>query len=856
MPSTQSPDPDIGIQHAPERLEPLTAETPSASGCFHCGQPVPPSLKLSVVVDGCAQPMCCHGCAAVAQAIVGGGLADYYRHRSTPAATAVAFDDEMRRRVLIYDDSEVQREFVHIEDDQIREASLVLEGITCAACVWLNERHIAAVPGVLDVEVNYATHRARVRWDNSRTRLSEIINAIARIGYRAHPYDPDRHERALAQARRDRLRRLGVAGALGMQVMILAVALYAGAWSGMETEFRQLFRWLSLALAAPVVIYSGQPFFASAWRDLSNRQLGMDVPVALAISIAFIASAWATLSGRGEVYYDSVVMFVFFLLTARYFELAGRKRATEASDVLVHRAPAMATRLEGDQGQEAVVPIGMLRAGERVLVRPGEIVPADGRVLEGQSSVDESLLTGESAPVSKSGGHQLVGGSVNIESPLVMEVEKVGGQTRLAAIVRLLDRAQSEKPDIAQLADRIAAWFVGGVLVLAAAVALYWWRIDPALWLPITIAVLVITCPCALSLATPTATAVTTGRLMRLGLLATRGHALETVARATHFVFDKTGTITLGRPRFVDVRVLADLSADECLRIAATLERQSEHPVAKALVAAAGDLAPMPASALVAQPGAGVKGRIGKRQWVIGTPRFVCAQAGMTVDAQPLAELRQGGATVVLLASQGTLYAAFTMADELREGARALIERLQAWNKTVWLLTGDHERAARHVAAQAGIDQLAWDLTPEEKVERVKALQRGGAVVAMVGDGVNDAPVLAQAQVAIAMGGGTQLAAISADMILLSQQLAHLGIGIQVSRRMLGIIRQNLMWALAYNAIALPAAAMGFVAPWMAALGMSGSSLLVVANALRLARANDGAHAQPRATSAPLRSTG
>jgi Cu2+-exporting ATPase len=855
MSATQPPKPDTGFQGTPGCLGQTTVESRSALGCFHCGQPVPPELKLSVVIDGRTQPMCCHGCAAVTQAIVDGGLVDYYRYRSAPAITGLTLDDTVQGRAVIYDEPEFQREFVHIEDDRVREASLVLEGITCAACVWLNERHIAATPGVLDVQVNYATQRARVRWDNSRTRLSEIINAITRIGYRAHPYDPDRHERALAQTRRDRLRRLGVAGALGMQVMILAVALYAGAWSGMESEFRQLFRWLSLALAAPVVIYSGQPFFASAWRDLSNRQLGMDVPVALAIGIAFIASAWATLSGRGDVYYDSVVMFVFFLLTARYFELAGRKRATEASDILVHRAPAMATRLEADQGKEAVVPIGMLRAGERVLVRPGETVPADGRVLEGQSSVDESLLTGESAPVSKSAGHELVGGSVNVESPLVMEVEKVGSQTRLAAIVRLLDRAQSEKPEIARLADRIAAWFVGGVLLLASAVALYWWRIDPRLCLPITIAVLVITCPCALSLATPTAIAVTTGRLMRLGLLATRGHALETLARATHFVFDKTGTLTLGRPRLVDVQVLADLSADQCLRIAMSLEGHSEHPIAKALIRTATGT-PMPVTAVTAEPGAGIYGCINEQEYFIGSPRFIERKTGLGLTPRVLDELRQSGGSVVVLASRHTLCAAFVLADELRDGAQTLVEHLRARGKAVWLLTGDHERAARRVAADAGTDQLAWDLTPGDKVERVKALQRDGAVVAMVGDGVNDAPVLAQAQVAIAMGPSTPLAAVSADMILLSGRLDDLATGIDTSRRMLNIIRQNLIWALAYNAIALPAAAMGFVAPWMAVLGMSGSSLLVVANALRLARTGSREPVHRAAAPTSLRSAG
>ncbi len=821
----------------PMQQTPLTSAQPTATyevACYHCGQPLPPGNVLSVTIQGEARPMCCHGCAAVAQAICAGGLEDFYHHRTALSPTAASVDRDDEREIALYDHPQLQREFVRVCADGSREVSLLLEGIVCAACVWLNERRIAALPGVLEVQVNYTTHRARVRWDDHRIHLSGILNAIADIGYRARPYDPRRQEQVLVRARRDQLRRLGVAGALGMQVMILSVALYGGAWWGIESEFRQLFRWLSLALTLPIVGYCAQPFFISAWRDLKNRRAGMDVPVALAISIAFVASAWATATDAGEVYYDSVVMFVFFLLSARYFELAARKRAVEVADSLAQGAPATAVRIDVETAEQTVIPVGLLRPGDRVLIRPGDTIAADGRVQQGHSSVDESLLTGESVPVDKSPGEGLLGGSINIESPLVMEIEQVGVHTRLAGIARLLERAQSEKPQIAQIADRIAAWFIGAVLALTALVALYWWHTNPRLALPIVIALLVVTCPCALSLATPAAVTATVGRLMRLGLLVTRGHALETLARATHFVFDKTGTLTKGRVHVLETEVFADLTRDQCLQIAASLERHSEHPFAKALVSAGHGSAALSVSAPHAVPGGGVSGDIDGRRYFIGSPRFVYTQTGAQLPEHKLAGLQHGAHSIVVLASGETLYAAFVLADELRTGARELIAQLQASGRTVSLLTGDHEPAARSIAARVGIEQLAFELTPEDKLKKVQALQRQGAIVAMIGDGVNDAPVLAQAQVAIAIGGDTAITAVAADIILLSGELLQLVYGIHAARKMLHIIRQNFAWALAYNLIALPAAALGFVAPWLAALGMSASSLIVVTNALRL----------------------
>ncbi|TAM47546.1 MAG: cadmium-translocating P-type ATPase [Gammaproteobacteria bacterium] len=813
-----------------------TENTGSAPAtCFHCGLPVPTGAGFGVTVDGVRQPMCCRGCEAVAQAIVDGGLADYYRHRTAAAPTGRELVPAFLREAAVYDHPAVQKSFVRAEGEHVREAALILEGITCAACVWLNERHLASLPGVVSVHVNYATHRMRVRWDERQLKLSDILAAVTRIGYLAHPYDPGRSQQLLEQERKTMLRRLGLAGVMAAQVMVLAEALYLGSDTGAESEFAGFFYWVSLLLTLPVLAYSATPFFKGAWNDLKHFRAGMDVPVVLGILGAFVASLWTTVTHEGTVYYDSVTMFVFFLLGGRYFELRARTRAAEAAESLVRAVPATATRLIADGGEETVA-VAELAPGDTVLVRPGETIPADGTVIAGRSSVDESLLTGESLPVNKQSGVHVVGGSINVESPLTVRLAQVGADTVLAAILRLLDRAQTEKPHLALLADRAAAWFTGAVLIVAALTALYWWWHNPVLWLPITVAVLVITCPCALSLATPTALTAATGALTRAGLLVTRGHALETLARATHFVFDKTGTLTEGKLRLLETRTLAGLSADECLRLAGALERHSEHPVARALRAAV--MGPLPGAAEVRNiPGAGLQGVIDGEVYYIGTPAFVRERAHGAVDEKLLASLRAAGGTVVVLANRKGPLAAFVLGDTLRPEARALVDTLKARGRHVLLLTGDHEQAARRVGKELGIDDIAWELSPADKLARVSALQERGAVVAMVGDGVNDAPVLARASVSIAIGGAADVAAASADMILLAPRLDALRTGLDAAGRTLSVVRQNLAWAVAYNFIAVPAAVLGYVTPWLAALGMSLSSLLVVANSLRLLKA-------------------
>ncbi|MEZ5476524.1 MAG: heavy metal translocating P-type ATPase metal-binding domain-containing protein [Thiolinea sp.] len=445
---------------------------PVSSDCFHCGLPVPAGADYQVEIEGQSRTMCCAGCQAVAQAIVDNDLLDFYRFRTT--RTGQRPDElvpEQLRELQVYDSDELQRSFVRQhEDGQRREAALILEGIVCAACVWLNERHVKQLPGVLEFRVNYSTHRAQLIWDNSQIRLSEVLQAISAIGYHAHPFDPGRLQSLQKQEKSAALRRIAVAGLGMMQVMMVSLALYMGEYADMSTGMRQFLRWVSLVIAVPVLLYSARVFFTAAWRDLRHKQLGMDVPVALAMGVAFAASVWATLSGTGEIYFDSVTMFTFFLLTGRFLEMTARHRAGQVAEALVRLLPATAVRLrDADDAQETVA-VSELAPGNRVLIRPGEVIPADGVVLEGNSSINESLLTGESLPCPKTVGDELIGGALNVESPLVMRVERLGDDTVLAAIVRLLDRAQTEKPRLALLADRVASWFVLFILLLAAAV--------------------------------------------------------------------------------------------------------------------------------------------------------------------------------------------------------------------------------------------------------------------------------------------------------------------------------------------------------------------------------------------------
>ncbi|MDH5387358.1 MAG: heavy metal translocating P-type ATPase [Gammaproteobacteria bacterium] len=814
--------------------------------CFHCGLPVAKQLDIHVNINGKSEAMCCYGCQAVAQSIVNSGMEDFYKFRTEPSLRPEEIVPEFLHQLKAYDNPQVQKHFVSDGSEQVREVSLILEGIVCAACIWLNEQHLNALPGVISANINYSNNRARVRWDNNRITLSEILESITRIGYLAHPYNPDRQQALIEKEKKQQLRRIGIAGVLGMQIMILAVAMYTGEWWGMEEGFKQMFRWVSLAVTTPLLLFASTPFFSAALRDLKNKRVGMDVPVALGIGIAFTASLMHTIQGSGEVYFDSVAMFTFFLLSARYFESGARKRTAEATEALLSLQPAIATKLivddNGvyDQQNQTCISVAELGIGDYVLVRPGEHIPADGRIVEGTSGINESLITGESLPVTKTIGDETVGGSTNTENPLVIKIDKIGDDTVLASIHRLLDEAQNRKPAIAKIADRIASKFVSIILLLASGVAIYWYQVDPEHWVAITVATLVVTCPCALSLATPAALTAASGQLAKLGLLPNSATALETLSKASDFVFDKTGTLTQGNIHMVKAVLLDDSPIEHHLQIAAALEASSEHPVAKSLIQAANETTnsgeQIKVSQLDNKAGSGVNGIIDGTHWHLGNINYINQLCEQGVPVSLLEKNQINEMTLVALATDKKIFAIFAFDDELRAEAPALIQQLKQQNKIITLMTGDHEANALRIAKIVGIENVYADMKPADKLAQVQKMQQSGAIVAMTGDGINDAPVLAGADVSIAMGSGTQLAAAHADLILLSNHVEHLYTGYQISRQTLKIIKQNLTWAFGYNLLAVPAAATGHVDPWMAAIGMSASSLFVVLNALRLTK--------------------
>ncbi|QEQ97156.1 heavy metal translocating P-type ATPase [Neptunomonas concharum] len=800
--------------------------------CFHCGQDVPEGTHFSVVVKGQNQPMCCPGCQAVTETIIQSGLEHYYKHRQgeaglIPEMTGAELPSAVKDELQLYNNPNIQKEFVISLEEDVKEASLVIEGITCAACVWLLEHHLVKQPGVTQASVNLTNHRARIRWRANEIALSDIMSAIYKIGYQGHPYNPDKEEQLFEQERKQAVRRLGIAGVGMMQVMMMAVALYAGTLQGIEDKFETFIRWTSLIIATPVVLYSAKPFFVAALRDIRTRHLSMDVPVSIAIGLAYLASVWATITQSGEVYFDSVTMFTFFLLIGRYLEMQARHRTGRAGNSLLNLLPASAIKIV--EGHEALVPATELKPGDIVLVKPGHTIPADGVIKTGASSIDESALTGEYLPVSRTIGDQVVGGTINAENPIQLEVTEVGAQTRLSAIVRLLDRAHEEKPQVAKVADKVASYFVAAVLVTATIVSLVWWQIEPSHAFWVTLSVLVVTCPCALSLATPTALTAATGTLRQNGLLITRGHVLDSLATATHVVFDKTGTLTEGNLSLKSTVTLGNIDTQFALETAAALESHSEHPIAKAFHR----YGIKAADSLQAELGQGLEGEVEGKRYRIGKPEYAAAlcHRQMTISDAP----DQHGQWL-LLCDQHEPIAWFCLNDQLRKDTERTLQELKKLGLKIQMLTGDSSAAVHEIAEQLSIDTVIANVSPKEKLAHVQALQKEGARVIMVGDGINDIPVLAGAQTSIAMGGATDLAKTNADAVLIGSELSRLTDAILLSKKTQYIIRQNLGWSIMYNLLALPLASAGFIAPYMAAIGMSASSLVVVGNALRLTK--------------------
>lgn len=794
--------------------------------CFHCSLPSAPGFKA--VIAGREQVFCCAGCQAVAMAIVDGGLQSYYQYREQQGAkpeTAPLHNTAFET----YDLPEVQEDFVvesavSGQQDTLLQAAVNVEGITCTACVWLIEQHINKLKGVEFVNVNSSSHQGLIRFNPKQIKLSKIFSEFSHIGFKLNPNIARTSQESWQQRQRKAILRLGVAGLGMMQAGMVAIALHAGTIQGIEADLQSLLRWASLIMATPVLLYSGYPFFTAAWRALNMRHLIMDVPVALALALAYVASAIATVNKTGDVYFDSIAMFTFFLLLGRFLEQRVRFNNFLRNGNLQQLIPLTALKKNYEQDTQ-VVPVKSLQLGDYVWVGSGETFPSDGIVTEGESSADEALLTGEAQPQPKREGSPIVAGSQNIESGLWVRVTAIGQETRLANIERLVTEASAQRPQQVAIADKMAGYFVAAVLVVSFCVAGFWFTQEPAKALWITLSVLVVTCPCALSLATPTALTSALSAVRKKGVLMTSGMAMEQFGHVSDVIFDKTGTLTCGQLQIAEVKLLDSKMLDaDLLAIAAALQQVSSHPIAKAFKSIPINFRVDQAKAITAQ---GVQGCIKGDDYRFGNLGFACRYHNHTYP---------GSGLWLALAKNDDLIAWVCLKDQVRASSASAIKQLKEMGLKVHLLSGDRGANVVQLQASLGVEEALSEQTPANKLEYVQKLQAAGKKVLMVGDGINDVPVLAAADVSCAMGEASELARLQADSILLNNDLNQLVSLVPHSKRVTKIIKQNLAWALGYNIVALPLAAAGFVPPWMAAIGMSASSLIVVLNALRLTK--------------------
>jgi len=768
----------------------------------------------------------------VCSAIYDAGLEGFYER--TPGNIKLTPPPDTPKDLALYDLDEVQSEFVD-ELSREREIHLLVEGIHCAACVWLIERALQQTPGVIAAQVNLAGKRLKVRWDNERIKLSAIISRLGQIGYAAVPYDPEVAEGKLKQQNRALLFRMAFAGFTMMNLLWISIALYSGAH---ESEFRQLFHWVGFALATPTLLYSGYPFLRNAWTGLKHLHLTMDLPIAIGASVTYLYSVYITLWQPllGEVYYDTVVNFLFVILVGRYLEAISKRQAISSTQRLLDLQPRGATVLRDEE--ELLLPIRAIKIGDTVLVKPGDRIPVDGVIIDGRSTVDESMLSGEAVPVGKNRGDHAAAGTMNVDSALTIKVEGTLRNTSLGRIIHLVEEAQASKAPIQCVADRIVPWFVAITLALSGTTFIYWLSTDFELALMAATAVLIITCPCAFGLATPMAIASASGLGARHGILVKNGAVLETLSHIDHFVFDKTGTLTEGRMQIETVITDGSHHEDQLLALSAAVEKFSEHSIARAIVDDAKLrclLIPL-AHNTESRPGLGIKGTVNNKNILIGTSAWLKQHHVKSNPdlQQQTSSYEARGTTCVHVAIDGIEAGLIAIADTLRPDAKMAIDALRAKNIRMTILSGDRQRVVDAIAEQLGGLHTIAEVLPQDKDRVIRELQQNGAKVAMVGDGVNDAPALIRADVGIALGSGTEVSGESADIVLMSNELNKVLLATRLSQRTLRTIRQNISISITYNIIMVPLAMAALITPLVAAISMPISSLLVIGNAARI----------------------
>ncbi|MNX33248.1 putative copper-exporting P-type ATPase V [compost metagenome] len=797
--------------------------------CFHCG--LETRHPLLGTIDGQEREFCCSGCRTVCEIIHTQGLESYYDKRgeaksgrAAPGAPEFPFDHE-----------DFQRQYVH-QDGASCQVSLMIDGMHCAACVWLIEKGLARHPGLQDVQVSLGTQRAHLRWDPAATKLSELAGAIAQLGYRPFPYDPSKLDQPLKARNRDLLLRMGVAGLGTLATMYLAEPLYFSDFTGDE-GFQKLLVWLALMIATPTSLYAFMPILKGAWSGLRQKTINMDGTIALGALGTYFASVWGTITG-GPIYFESLTMFLFLILTGRFVEGTVRRKVFSATERLLKLEAKAATVIQ--DGEPKRVPLQAVRVGDLVAVSAGEAIPVDGVIQEGTAGVNEAMLTGESRPVLKQPGDRVLGSSVAVDGSLVVKATGVGHETQLNQIIRLIEQADSHRSPGARRIDQITNAFGLSVVVVAALAFLVWSLLaDPSTALMIAVAVLVITCPCALGLAIPAANVLSATKGVDQGILFADGAALEALPGVTHVVLDKTGTVTTGH---MEVATLVPFKGGEAdlLALAAALEERFEHPIARAIKALSQKrgLALPPVENFQVVAGRGVLGRVPGGHAAIGSEALLESQGiPLSAASRHSAEvLKSRGLTVAFVGLDGEVVGVLGLRDELREDAPATVRALRAQGIHVTLLSGDHRQAAELAGKALGVDRILSEVMPDQKQQVIRNLQAPDRVVVMVGDGVNDAPALAQADVGMAMGEGTDLSITSAKVILLGNRLDLVIRALGLAKETQRIIRQNLILSAIYNVLTIPLAVAGLVTPLFAAIVMPLSSLAVIGNSLRLTR--------------------
>jgi Cu2+-exporting ATPase len=809
-----------------------------ADTCFHCGQAIPKADLVLKSIKGKTQKFCCNGCASVCDVIYEAGMESFYKR--TPNGELLAPPPPPNKDIEFFDYDEVQSQFVdHLADK--REITLMSEAIHCAACVWLIEHTLAKIDGILLARVNFTNKQIKIRWDNSKVKLSEIIKALNSVGYDANPYDPSASEEAYKKANRDLLYRLAFAGFAMMNVMWFSVALYSGAAA--DAEYRNYFHWLEFIIATIALGYSGQPFLKGAWTSIRSKTVGMDLSISLGMLTTYFYSLWVTIdhSHSGDVYFDTLIDFMFLLLIGRYLEAISKNKAIDASRRLMDLQPKVARKLVDNV--QSVVPVRTLLKGDAIVVKPGEKIPVDGFVKKGQSMVNESMLSGESKEVSKKQGDSVIAGTLNVDGHLIVEVEKILQDTQLGKIVHMVEEAQGSKAPIQCTADKIMPWFVTTTISLALASFVFWLlRADLEFAVITATAVLIITCPCAFGLATPMAIAVASGVSARNGILIKNGAVLEVLHSVDHFVFDKTGTLTKGEMKVVGEAYQNTQNRESIIKAVASIEKLSEHSLGQAIVESVknefkfGENSWLKAENFRTVPGKGVEAFIGNDLYQIGTAGWLKSlnmsiPAALAKQALERAKLAQ---TAVWIAKDSTIEGVLFLEDEIRPEAIELIERLKAKGKQVTLLSGDLTIVAERVAEQLGGMNVIAEVLPADKNDVIRQLQAKCQTVAMVGDGVNDAPALVRADVGIALGSGTDVSMESADIVLMNNELLAVDRAVELSARTLKTIKQNIGSSIAYNLIMVPLAMSGVLTPLLAAITMPLSSLVVIGNAARI----------------------